>query len=246
MGHVHIYVKRAGKSNAIRYAYERGSHENFRNPTTQIAIGHQVTWHLDNDQAKNEDMKVGSLVNIVPEIDGDILLDESSINIEDGSITANIIGTAPNPDDRDRKQKYSVMYTLPGSDEVLEDDPIFWYVCVPSGASDRRLKSDIDQLTYGLGEVLKLNPVSYRFKGQNQRSLGLIAQEVEPLIDELVRSNGGEENYLSLDYNGFIPVLINAIQEQQKMLGEQQGQIDNLVEKLREVKQMFTPADTLA
>ena len=56
--------------------------------------------------------------------------------------------------------------------------------------SDQRKKKDIEKLDYGLDEVLKLNPVSYKWKhtDSDERSLGLLAQEVELVIEESVKT----------------------------------------------------------
>ncbi len=66
-------------------------------------------------------------------------------------------------------------------------------------------------------EVLRLRPVSYRWKDPafGAAGLGLIAQEVEPVVPELVARGQDEAGLLSLNYTGLIPVLIKAVQEQQ-------------------------------
>lgn len=87
----------------------------------------------------------------------------------------------------------------------------------PSGnftntASDRRLKTSIAPLSYGLAEVLRLNPVSFRWKNSQlggQTEIGLIAQDVQAVIPEVIGRNA--DDLLSLDYPKLIAVLINAI-----------------------------------
>ena len=93
--------------------------------------------------------------------------------------------------------------------------------------SDRRYKENIQQLeeAEGLGLVETLNPVRFNWKDKerDQRDhLGLIAQEVEEILPELV---GGTEEKKAVDYMGLVPVLIKAIQQQQ-------DQIDQLNEKI--------------
>ncbi|MFQ5633299.1 MAG: tail fiber domain-containing protein, partial [bacterium] len=54
---------------------------------------------------------------------------------------------------------------------------------------------------------------------ENQvKQFGLIAQEVEEVFPELVRS--GLNGMKSIDYNGLIPVLVEAIKEQQKQISK--------------------------
>ncbi len=82
--------------------------------------------------------------------------------------------------------------------------------------SDRNAKRDIAPLTLGLSEVLRLQPVSFNWKAMDnpKRSIGLIAQDVQAVIDELVHDTHiGDNQHLGIAYDGLIPVLINAIKE---------------------------------
>jgi len=91
--------------------------------------------------------------------------------------------------------------------------------------SDRRLKKDIENLDYGLKEILQLQPKQYFWKNQEQdkkKSLGLIAQDVQSIISEIVTSQDDELRTLGISYTELIPVLINAIKEQNKII-ESQG-----------------------
>ncbi|MCX7550477.1 tail fiber domain-containing protein [Xanthomarina sp. F2636L] len=98
-------------------------------------------------------------------------------------------------------------------------------------SSDRRLKRDIETLPYGLNEILQLAPKQYYWKNrgeQTHKSLGLIAQEVQPIISALVHTANDENQTLSVSYTELIPVLINAIQEQQDIIDKQQLKIESL------------------
>ncbi len=97
-------------------------------------------------------------------------------------------------------------------------------------SSDRRLKRDIETLPYGLKEVLQLAPKQYFWKNrgeQTHKSLGLIAQEVQPIISELVHTANDENQTLSVSYTELIPVLIHAIQEQQEIIKSLQSTVSN-------------------
>ncbi|HHP7241830.1 MAG TPA: tail fiber domain-containing protein, partial [Cyclobacteriaceae bacterium] len=94
--------------------------------------------------------------------------------------------------------------------------------------SDMRFKQDIKPLTYGLSEINKLNPTSYYWKSDSVRrdlKIGLIAQEVLKIIPEAVHNNDDTTKTLGLSYSELIPVLINAIKEQQT-------QIDSLTKEV--------------
>ena len=79
--------------------------------------------------------------------------------------------------------------------------------------SDINYKKDISDLTdYGLDEIMNLRPVRYVHKADEAErvQLGLIAQEVKPVIPEVV---DGEDGHMGIGYAKFVPVLINAIKE---------------------------------
>src|SRR5207244_6578559 len=86
-----------------------------------------------------------------------------------------------------------------------------------SCGSDARLKQNIKPLSYGLSEVLRLRPVKWQWKGTTTRqlNLGLVAQEVEPLMPELILRSVDANGSLGLNYMGLIPVLVKGMQEQQ-------------------------------
>jgi hypothetical protein len=80
--------------------------------------------------------------------------------------------------------------------------------------SDRNLKKDITNLDLGLTQINQLRPVYYRLTKEDEDvlpSLGLIAQEVEPIFPKLVKTQ--LDGTLSLNYGGLTPVMIKAIQE---------------------------------
>jgi hypothetical protein len=83
--------------------------------------------------------------------------------------------------------------------------------------SDLCMKEDIEELHYGLQQVKKLRPIMFNWKtiSNPHKSLGLIAQEVAPVIQEVVymNNNAGGDGSLSIAYTNLIPVLINAIKQ---------------------------------
>jgi hypothetical protein len=84
---------------------------------------------------------------------------------------------------------------------------------------------------------MQLNPSTYHFKdvpAESPRSLGLIAQEVEPLFPELVSEKDG---LLAMNYAGLSVVAVKAIQEMyaafQAKFEEQQAEIEQLRQLLQ-------------
>ena len=81
-------------------------------------------------------------------------------------------------------------------------------------ASDGRLKHDIKDVSYGLDAIMRLNPRRFVWNGSDKTDLGFIAQEVRPVIPEIVTSMD-KEGQLGINYAGIEPVLVRAIQQQE-------------------------------
>jgi len=91
--------------------------------------------------------------------------------------------------------------------------------------SDRRLKTNISELPYGLQAVMSLKPSIYHYKNntEGKQDLGLIAQDLQEVVPEVVDESG---EFLSVDYTALVPVLIQAIQEQQAIIESQKSTIE--------------------
>jgi hypothetical protein len=96
--------------------------------------------------------------------------------------------------------------------------------------SDKRLKTDIKSTEGNLDKILSLNPVEYTWKEgprKGVKEIGLIAQEVEEIVPEVVRVQSRHDNetgdgieYKQVDYEHLVSTLIGAMQEQQKQIDE--------------------------
>ena len=83
-----------------------------------------------------------------------------------------------------------------------------------TATSDERLKSDIKTIDNALNKVMNMRGVS--FTKQAEKGVGVIAQEIEKVLPEVVTD--GE--YKSVAYGNIVGVLIEAIKEQQKQIDE--------------------------
>lgn len=101
--------------------------------------------------------------------------------------------------------------------------------------SDVRFKKNIEPIADSLTKVLKLDGVSYEWKTEEYadkgfekgRHYGVIAQEIEKVLPDVVNTRpDGSKN---VAYTEIIPVLIEAIKEQQK-------QIEQLKDELRDLR----------
>eukprot|EP00825_Cyclidium_porcatum_P009251 TRINITY_DN1468_c0_g1_i1.p2 TRINITY_DN1468_c0_g1~~TRINITY_DN1468_c0_g1_i1.p2 ORF type:complete len:185 (-),score=34.67 TRINITY_DN1468_c0_g1_i1:97-651(-) len=100
-------------------------------------------------------------------------------------------------------------------------------------------KRQISSLTsYGLSDVLKMRPVSYFLKNDitNRFQIGFIAQEMKKIIPEVVE---GEDGKMGLAYPKLIPVLVNAIKEQQDIIKSQEAKIKSLEDRLSALEAKF-------
>ena len=78
--------------------------------------------------------------------------------------------------------------------------------------SDERLKENIKPIEGALGKIISSNGVSFnRTESPDIKELGVIAQQIENYIPEVVYKD--KKDYLSVNYGGIVPVLIEAIKE---------------------------------
>ena len=85
--------------------------------------------------------------------------------------------------------------------------------------SDERLKSNIETIPNALDKVLQMRGVNFDKNGH--KSMGVIAQEVEKIIPEVVSTeNKDGEEYLGVAYPNMVGILIEAIKDLQKQVDE--------------------------
>jgi hypothetical protein len=85
--------------------------------------------------------------------------------------------------------------------------------------SDEKIKNNIESLGATLALLTQIDGKKYNFKHDenNQTKIGLIAQEVEKFFPEIVSQQQGVK---SVNYIALIPILINAIKEQQTQINK--------------------------
>jgi hypothetical protein len=88
-----------------------------------------------------------------------------------------------------------------------------------TNASDKRNKTNIKDIPYGLSTVMSLSPKEYDLKSDGTHAIGFIAQDVKEIIPELVFEEK-EGAFLTLDYASMVTVLVKAMQEQQAQIEE--------------------------
>ena len=78
-----------------------------------------------------------------------------------------------------------------------------------NSTSDANLKYDIAPVNNAVEIIEQINGVKFKWKDNQHPSVGVIAQEVEKVLPELVV----KDKYTTVNYNGLIAVLIEAIKE---------------------------------
>ena len=101
--------------------------------------------------------------------------------------------------------------------------------------SDARLKDNIQPLGSTLNKLHQIEGKTYSFKKDEEHTpkIGVLAQEVQAVFPELVTEGG--DGILSVNYQGLVPVLINAINEQDAKIAALEAQNA----EIKELKEMF-------
>jgi hypothetical protein len=95
--------------------------------------------------------------------------------------------------------------------------------------SDSTLKTNLVKIQNAVKMVTRLNGYYFNWRkgADTDRQVGVVAQEVEKVLPEIVSEEG--TGLKSLDYGKLVPLLIEAIKEQQRTIGQ-------LSEEIREIK----------
>jgi hypothetical protein len=143
----------------------------------------------------------------------------------------------------------------PSSLALFADGDVFVsgtaFLANPAIVSDQQFKINLDSIQSALEIVKQLKPRTFEYTNDAHfnfpagRNYGFVAQDVEQVIPELVRetvapatidSLGNQVlpslNYKTLNYQGIIPVLTKAIQEQQLQLASKDSAINSLNDRL--------------
>ncbi|MCP4134429.1 MAG: tail fiber domain-containing protein [bacterium] len=115
--------------------------------------------------------------------------------------------------------------------------------------SDKRYKKNITQIDSPLKKVLQLRGVYYNWRANEfknksfskKRQIGFIAQEVEPVLPEVVAT--GKDGYKSLSYSTMTALLVEAIKE---MKSQNNSTIAALKKENTALKQKLAHVDIIA
>ena len=96
---------------------------------------------------------------------------------------------------------------------------------------DEKFKENIEDISYGLDTVKALKPRNFKWKDTQENGIGFIAQEVQPLISEIINvpTETPVDNLktgMSMNYSALTAVLTKAIQELSAKVEELEGKIE--------------------
>lgn len=160
---------------------------------------------------------------------------------------------------------YGVYATASGSNTAAEYAAIFangniTYTGELTQTSDARLKENVKSFTGAIDKLMKLDAKTYTYKqssdvaGMNLAKgtqFGFIAQEVEQVMPELVSehrflspddiaNNGTGSTYKGVNYIGIIPVVAQAVKEQETVIESQGADLTNVKSDVGTLKSQMT------
>ena len=114
------------------------------------------------------------------------------------------------------------------------------------GGSDIRFKKNIEKIPNAIEKIKSINGYTFEWDKNNEynfslkegKDVGVIAQEIEKVLPEVVsiapidREDDGKsksgKNYLTVDYKKIVPLLIQGIKEQQTIIEDLKARIETL------------------
>ena len=91
--------------------------------------------------------------------------------------------------------------------------------------SDITLKENLEIIENPIEKIKEINGYTYNMVGKDKRSAGLVAQEVEKVLPEVVSKNS--DGIKSLAYGNIVALLVETVKEQQKQIDELKKQISD-------------------
>ena len=93
---------------------------------------------------------------------------------------------------------------------------------VSYASSDKKLKNNISNISSPIEKIKQINGVNFEWSEKQSvytgKDVGVLAQDVEKVLPEVVSER--EDGYLAVKYEKIIPLLIEAIKDQQKEIEE--------------------------
>jgi len=138
--------------------------------------------------------------------------------------TAFVIGNGANSGAR--SDAFKVLFN--GDTTVSKDLKVDGDIVV---SSDARLKANIISLGTTLAKLLLIDGKSYTMKKDGKQKIGVLAQDIQKVFPELVSEDSNK--MLAVNYLGLVPILVNAIKEQDSKIKEQDSKFKEQDSKIK-------------
>jgi hypothetical protein len=103
--------------------------------------------------------------------------------------------------------------------------------------SSKRWKTNIQPIEGALEQVQGLRGVSHDWKANGQHDIGLVAEEVGKVVPEVVVYEADGKTAAAVDYAGLVPLLIEAVKEQQQALEEKDAALAKLEARIEALEE---------
>jgi hypothetical protein len=98
-------------------------------------------------------------------------------------------------------------------------------------SSDARLKANIVSLGSTLARLLLIDGKTFTMKKNGKQKIGVLAQNIQEVFPELVSKD--DNKMLAVNYQGLVPVLINALKEQNAKMKKQDAKMKKQDAKMK-------------
>jgi hypothetical protein len=200
-------------------------------PNSVTITGTMTAGTFSGSGASLTSLPAGQLTGTLPAIDGSNL-----INLPSGGITVSTAATSTtmypmfadiasfSSNFNGEPDAVHVSYSKLSFDSQFGNLSAYQFTSL----SDRNEKENIRPIENALDITKQLEGVRFDWKENGKPSLGVIAQDLEKVLPELVIT--GDDGVKRVSYGNIVGVLIEAIKEQQKQIDRQQEMIDKLIE----------------
>ena len=200
----------ANPNNAVYHASESRIAESFGAIASKVYIG-DFEWDASVSQYKITIYSLTSLGNNFT-----VRVKQHSIGAANGvtSLTFSSLYTRTSPFSGTNIPYYNsdLKINTLGTGLVYSNGGIL----TSTNPSDSTLKNTIQPLSYGLAEIMQLQPKTFYYNNDTKKSnlkYGFVAQEVQKIMPDMVRKINADSEKLGLESDGIYVTLVNAIKE---------------------------------
>lgn len=125
--------------------------------------------------------------------------------------------------------------------------------------SDKRVKKDVHSFSDGLDQLLKINPVRFKYNGlagyedDGKEYVGVIAQDIQRVAPYMIstikkklsETDSSETDLLMYDASALNYILVNSVKEQQIQIEELKSAIEELKSKLSQYEDLSAQVEEL-